>query len=210
MDLSATPSPDAAARFADEADLVAALRRGDDDAYELLVREHGPRMLSVARRILRNEDDAADAVQEAFLSAFKAIDAFDENAKLSTWLHRIVVNACLMKLRSARRHPTLQIEDFLPRFLDDGHRVIPRDDWNQTPPDLLERQETAAIVRETIDQLPETHRTVLLLRDIEQLDTAETAKLLDVSSGVVKTRLHRARLALRELLGKRLSEGGVS
>jgi len=203
-------APSGPADVADEEALLARLRAGDDAAYEAVVREYSPRMLAVARRMMGNEHDARDAVQDAFLSAFKAIDSFAGDAKLSTWLHRIVVNACLMKLRSARRHPTKQIDDLLPKFADNGHRIPPARNWTQTPADALQREETAHAVREAIEQLPETHRTVLLLRDIEELDTAETAELLGINAGAVKTRLHRARLALRELLADNFADqGGV-
>jgi RNA polymerase sigma-70 factor (ECF subfamily) len=195
--------------FTSEPTLVTALQSGDDQAYEYLVKTYLGRMLAVARRIVHNEDDARDAVQEAFLSAFKAISKFSGDSKVSTWLHRIVVNACLMKLRSARRHPTHQIDELLPKFLDDGHRIVQNDDWNQTPVDALSKKETAQAVRDAIEQLPDTHRTVLLLRDIEQLDTAETASMLGVTVGVVKTRLHRARLALRELIAPTMADGGA-
>ena len=101
---------------ADESALIEALQRGEDSAFELLVADHGGRMLAVARRMLNNEDEAQDAVQEAFLSAFKAIGRFKADAKLSTWLHRIVVNACLMRIRTRRRRPERSIEEMLPRF----------------------------------------------------------------------------------------------
>ncbi len=91
--------------------LLERLRSGDDAAFEQLVREHGGRMLAVARRFLRQEEDARDAVQDAFLSAYRALEDFEGNARLSTWLHRIVVNAALMKLRTRRRKPERSIED---------------------------------------------------------------------------------------------------
>jgi len=104
-----TPDTDMPARARDEEgserDLVSRLRRGDEDAFERLVREHGGRLLAVARRFLREEEEARDAVQECFLSAFRALDRFDQASRLSTWLHRIVINACLMRLRTRRRKP---------------------------------------------------------------------------------------------------------
>ena len=114
--------------FTSEPTLVNALQAGDDKAYEYLVQTYLGKMLSVARRIVHNEDDARDAIQEAFMSAFKAIKKFAGGSKVSTWIHRIVVNACLMKLRSAKRHPTHQIDELLPKFLDDGHRIVQNDD----------------------------------------------------------------------------------
>src|SRR5262245_23626215 len=185
---------------AEEAELLAGLRAGDAAAYERLVREHLPRLLAVTRRILGNEADAHDAVQDAFLSAFKAIHGFDGASRVGTWLHRIAVNAALMKLRSRARRAEQPIEALLPRFLDDGHLADPPAPWALGAEQLLEREETRELVRRTIDQLPENYRTVLVLRDIEELDTEETARLLGVNEGVVKTRLHRARQALRGLL----------
>jgi RNA polymerase sigma-70 factor, ECF subfamily len=183
-----------------EAEVVAALRAGDEGAYERLLRQHLPRLLAAARRILGNEEDAQEAVQDAFLSAFKGLPGFDGSARLSTWLHRIAVNAALMKLRGRRRRPEVSIEALLPRFREDGHQADPPAPWQESAEGLLSRKETRALVRAAIDRLPESYRTVLLLRDIEEMDTEETAELLGVGAGVVKTRLHRARQALRSLL----------
>jgi RNA polymerase sigma-70 factor (ECF subfamily) len=138
-------------------------------------------------------------VQDAFLSAFRSLDRFDEQAALGTWLHRIVVNAALTKLRSRRRHPEKPIEELLPAFLADGHQARPSRNWPD-PSAALQRGETRDSVRRHIDELPEDYRTVLLLRDIEGMDTDETARLLGLTPGAVKTRLHRARQALRALL----------
>jgi RNA polymerase sigma-70 factor (ECF subfamily) len=187
-----------------EASLLAGLRAGDQAAYEQLVRTYSGRLLAVTRRFLRSEEDAKDALQDAFLSAFRALHTFAEGSLLSTWLHRIAVNAALMKLRTRRRKPEDSIEDFLPRYREDGHREdghidSPTKPWKE-PDTLLERQETRTLVRECIDRLPESYRTVLLLRDIEELDTEEAAQVLGISPNAVKIRLHRARQALRTLL----------
>ena len=189
----------------EEAALLEGLRAGDGKAYEQLVRTHTPRMLAVARRLLRGADDAEDAVQEAFLSAFRSLDGFAGEARLGTWLHRITVNAALMKLRSRRRKPEASLEDLQPRFLEDGqHEMMPRR-WKDADRVLASR-ELRGQVREAIEKLPDTYRNVLLLRDIEELDTAETAEALGVSQNAVKTRLHRARVALREVLDPSLRE----
>ena len=192
-----------------EADLLDGLRRGDDAAYEQFVRENTPRLLAVARRFLRNEEDARDAVQEGFLSAFKALPRFEAGSKLSTWLHRIVVNAALMKLRTKKRKPERSIEDLLPAYKEDGHPQEFFEAWRETGHDVAVREEERALVRKSIDELPDNHRNVLLLRDIEGIDTGETARLLDLTPGAVKTRLHRARLALRELLDPHFREANV-
>ncbi len=184
-----------------EAELLARLRAGEDEAYRVLVEQNTGQMLSVARRFMRNEDDARDAVQDAFLSAFKAIDRFEGDAKLSTWLHRITVNACLMKLRTRRRRPEGKIDDLLPGFLEDGRLADPPEGpWPENAHRLLEREESRVLVREAIDRLPEKYRTVLMLRDIDGFDTAEAAEALGMTRAGVKTRLHRARLAVRGLL----------
>jgi RNA polymerase sigma-70 factor, ECF subfamily len=179
-----------------ERDLLDALRRGEDVAYEQLVRAETGHLLAVARRILRNEQDAQDAVQQAFFSAFRALSRFNGACRLTTWLHRIVTNAALMKLRAHGHWHEESIEDLLPRFLEDGHHVRPFSEWNLPADARLLRQESAASVRAAIDRLPDRYRTVLLLRDIEDIDTAEVAAMLGVTPNAVKVRLHRARQAL--------------
>ncbi len=184
----------------DDASLVARLQAGDGHAFERLVRQYTPNLLRAARRFLRSEEDARDAVQDAFVSVFKSIGSFEANSQLSTWLHRILINCCLMKLRTKRRHPEEDIESLLPRFLDDGHQVEPSVPWAESVETMLERNETRDLVRASIDRLPDQYRLVLLLRDIEELSTEETAKLLETTPNAVKVRLHRARQALRTLL----------
>lgn len=184
----------------DEATLIAQLRAGDEAAFEQVVRAYGGRLLAVARRIVSSEEDARDAVQDAFLNAFRSLDRFEGNAKLSTWLHRIVVNAALMKLRTRKRKPEQSIEGLLPSFLDDGHHEERFQSWDEPVDKLMERAENRELVRRQIDALPEGYRTVLVLRDIEGLDTEETAKVLGLSVNATKIRLHRARQALRTML----------
>jgi RNA polymerase sigma-70 factor (ECF subfamily) len=193
----------------EEVALLAGLRAGDESAFERLVRSSTGRLLATARRILDNEDDARDAVQDAFLSAFRALGSFEGNARLSTWLHRIVVNAALAKLRRRQRKPERSIDDFLPKYLADGHQADPAVEWREPAEVALQHDETRAIVRQAIDELPETYRTVLLLRDIEGVDTDETARLLGVTVAVVKTRLHRARQALRTILDPHFRGGSL-
>jgi RNA polymerase sigma-70 factor (ECF subfamily) len=185
-----------------EAVLLAGLRAHEPQAFEDLVRTQAGRLLRVARRFLRDEEDARDAVQEAFVSAFRSIDRFGGGSSLATWLHRIVVNACLMKLRTKRRHPEESLEELLPKFADDGHQVPRSERWPAEPE--LEKAEVRELVRNSIERLPESYRTVLLLRDIEELSTEETAQQLGISAGAVKVRLHRARQALRALLDPQL------
>jgi RNA polymerase sigma-70 factor (ECF subfamily) len=170
-----------------ETDLIARLKAGDEDAYESLFRTHAGAMLVVARRFFGDTDDAADAVQDAFVSAFRAMPAFEGTARLRTWLHRITVNACLMRLRTRKRRPVGSLNDVanLPG------RLFVAD---------ADRDEMCRRVRTAVDQLPEAYRTVIRLRDLDGLDTAATAARLGTNAAVVKTRLHRARHALKALL----------
>jgi RNA polymerase sigma-70 factor (ECF subfamily) len=192
------------ATASDEAALVPRLQRGDPAAFEELVRRHGPRLLRVARRMMGSEEDARDAVQDAFVAVFKSIDKFEAHSQLSTWLHRVLINACLMRLRSRRRRPEEDIEEYLPRFAEDGHQVERSVAWGEPPAEaadaLIERAELCGFVRASIDMLPDTYRVVLLMRDIEELSTDEVAEMLGISANAVKIRLHRARQALRTLL----------
>jgi RNA polymerase sigma-70 factor (ECF subfamily) len=187
-----------------ESELLARLRAGDDAAFEEVVRENAARLLVVARRYLSSEEDAQDAVQDAFLSAFRSIGQFRGGSRLSTWLHRITVNAALMKLRTRRRRPEEPIDDLLPGFLGDGHMTQAPAEWRPLTDELMARAETRMLVMTSIKSLPESYRHVLLLRDIEELDTEEVAEILGVSPNAVKTRLHRARQALRRLLDPHL------
>lgn len=198
--MSSSDLSTAAAADGDERRLLAALQAGEPSAFERIVRDYSPRMLAVAKRFLTRDEDAQDAVQEAFLSAFRALGSFQGDARLATWLHRITVNACLMKLRSARRRPEGQIDDLLPKYRDDGHKSEATAAWAVTVDTAVDDRETRRLVRSAIEKLPESFRTVLLLRDIEEKSTDETASLLGLTESAVKTRLHRARLALRNLL----------
>jgi len=177
---------------------------GDEAACEILVRDHTARLLAVARRYVRNEEDARDAVQEAFIAAFRAVGRFEGGSSLSTWLHRIAINCCLMKLRSGRRHPEASIEELLPSFDETGHRVLGNEEWPESVEAALEKRQTRESVRAAIARLPEKYRSVILLRDIEELSTEEAANLLGTTPTAVKVRLHRARQALRTMIAQGL------
>jgi RNA polymerase sigma-70 factor, ECF subfamily len=200
---STTADPDRPT--AGEEPLVQRLKARDADAFEEIVRTLGGRMLAVARRFLADDELARDVVQEAFLAAFRGIQRFDGHAQLSTWLHRIVVNTALMKIRSQQRRPEQSIEPLLPSFAKDGHHAEPVVSWADSGERVLEQQETCALVRGAIAELPATYRTILLMRDIEDLSTRETADALGISENAVKLRLHRARQALATLIKRRLA-----
>jgi len=184
----------------DEEHLLQGLRAGEDEAFEALIRVFGGRMLAAARRILGNEEDAQDALQEAFLSAFRKIDTFEGQAKLGTWLHRIAINAALMKLRSRRRRREQDIGELLPNFTGDGHFVEAPARWSESAEGPALRHEVQDVVRAGIDRLPENYRIAILLRDIEELSNEEVAEHLGVTVNAAKIRVHRARMALREAL----------
>jgi RNA polymerase sigma-70 factor (ECF subfamily) len=183
-----------------ELQMLAQLRAGDDAAFEMVVQRYGGRMLATARRFLNNEHDAQDAVQEAFASAFRALDKFKGDAMLSTWLHRIVVNAALVQLRSKRRRGEQPIEKLLPRFDQHGEWIDDQVACTDATETILERRDSREMVRRCIERLPDKYRSVLQLRDIEELDIDEAALSLSVTANTVKVRLHRARQALKTLI----------
>ncbi len=188
-----------------DAALVAGLQAGDAQAFEKMLRLHGGRLLRLARRFLGDEEEARDALQDAMLAVHRSIGSFEGNAMLSTWLHRIVVNACLMRLRAKRRRPAEDdIEGLLPTFIEDGHQTEKNVAWTEPADSVIEREETRAMVRDCIDRLPDAYRIVLHLRDIEEKSTEETATILGITRNAVKIRLHRARQALRTLLDRHM------
>jgi RNA polymerase sigma-70 factor, ECF subfamily len=197
-----SPVPEKAEQLGSCATLLDGLRSGHQGAYEELVRKFGGRLLATARRYLRSEADACDAVQDAFLCALKSIDTFHGDSQLSTWLHRIVVNCALMHLRARRRHTKtdkVDIDELQPRFDTNGNWI--KHGLLSAPAHLsVEASETRAIVRQCIDLLSDHYRTILMLRDIDGRDTEEVANLLNLASGTVRVRLHRARQALKVVL----------
>lgn len=183
-----------------ETALIEGLRAGTDEAFDALVSLHGEHLFRVADRILRNPDEAKDCLQDALVSAFRSIAKFEARSSLKTWIHRIVVNHALMRLRARGRKSESGIDELLPEFDSDDCRI--EAPWLAPEPveQLLQRRELRETVRRAIDSLPESARLVLVLRDIEGYDTDETAALLETTPGAVKTRLHRARSALKRLL----------
>jgi len=183
-----------------EAVLISQLRAGDRLTIERFVREHTGWMLALALRYVRDGALAEDCVQDAFLQAFRNLREFDARSALKSWLFRIVVNAALMKLRCRRGALEHPLHEALPQI--ECHRSEPPSTWTEmaTPEQILERKETCELVAQKMMELPDGYRIVLLLRDIEGLSTEETARLLAMTEGAVKVRLHRARAAFRELI----------
>ena len=180
---------------ADERALLERIRAGDTSACALCIETHTPALYRLALRVTRDPDEAQDVLQDAFLSAFRAIDRFDGRSSLSTWLHRITYNAALMRLRKLRRQAaTLSLDD--EQEGDSLEEVLPSPEPEADA--LLQQQETAELLGDAVRQLPASLREAFVLREVESLSTAETARRLGISEGAVKVRLHRARRALRE------------
>jgi RNA polymerase sigma-70 factor (ECF subfamily) len=183
--------------------LVERARERDLAAFEELVDRHEERLYRVAMRLLRNENDAREVLQDALLSAWQNLAGFAGRAQFGTWIYRVTVNGALMLLRSRRRRPTVSVEDLAPAALDDAVDASLREgggDWTKRPDEQLQSGELKNHIEAALDQLPEILRLVFLLRDVEGLSTEETAEVLNVSVPTVKTRLHRARLALRHAI----------
>ncbi len=187
----------------DEITLVQRLQSGDQAAFAELVEVHSPHIYHLALRMLGDEAEAEDVLQETFLSAFKNIDSFEGRASLSTWLHRIAANAALMRLR--KKQPLFLSVD---EATDSSNgNLVPKAffDWCCLPESELLTDEARAKMRAAVEALPEKLRVVFVLRDIEGLSTEETAEVLGLSLSAVKSRLMRARMALRERLSEYFS-----
>lgn len=175
-------------------------QQDDQHENEHLVRDHIGWMLALAQKLVGERSLAEDAVQNAFVAAFRALPAFEGRSSIKTWLHRITVNACLMILRKHKRLAEQPIDEYLPEF--DRYNCRIEAPWGHlaTVEEILDNQRLSTLVEEKIAMLPDTYRIVFQLRDIEQYDTSEVAELLDISVSNVKVRLHRARAALKKLL----------
>ncbi|NUT50046.1 MAG: RNA polymerase sigma factor SigM [Saccharothrix sp.] len=171
-----------------DADLITAHAAGDPHAFSELVRRHRDRMWAVALRTLRDPDEAADALQEAFISAFRAAASFRAESQVTTWLHRIVVNACLDRMRRRQTRPTVPLPEAGP-----GEPVAPRD--------AMAERETRLVVQAALNELPEEQRAPIVLVDVEGYSVAETAQLLGIAEGTVKSRCARGRAKLAKVLG---------
>lgn len=171
-----------------------------DSEADTLVREHIIWMVALAERILTDRALAEDAVQDAFINAFRAWGTFEGRSKVKTWLHRITVNSCLMKMRQLKQRAEQPIDENLPQFDHDNCRI--ETPWNHlaSVEEILASQNLSTLVKKNINALPEQYRNVLLLRDIEGYTTEEVAALLNISLSNVKVRLHRARTALKKQL----------
>jgi len=184
-----------------EEKLLKSLRNREDSGYETLVRTYGPQVMAIGIRYLRSEADAADCFQDTFVAVFQSIDSFQQRSSIRHWVRGVTINQCLMKLRKRQRRREESIEHMLPMFDERGKRVeIASPRQKSGIDELLDVEKIRRIVRENINRLPEDYRLVLLLRDIDGHTTRETATILGIKINAAKTRLHRARSALKIML----------
>jgi RNA polymerase sigma-70 factor (ECF subfamily) len=193
----------------DEADLIERLRRADPDAIEALMERFAAKAYRLAHGITKNSADAEEVVQDVFTAIVQKIGSFQGRAALWTWIYRVTTNAALNKRRGKRREVEVPLEPDLPAFKADGHRDGDRAfllaDWSERPDAVLLSKEGRAMVNDALARLPDDYRTVVVLRDVEELSNEETAEVLGETVGSVKSRLHRARMALREQLTRMLA-----
>jgi RNA polymerase sigma-70 factor (ECF subfamily) len=193
----------------EEARLVARLRAGDAGALEALMRAYASRVYRLAVGILRNPADAEEVVQDVFLTLATKGATFEGRSALGSWIYRVTANAALNKRRGKRRELETPLEEHLPTFKEDGHREGDRAfllaDWSQSPERELLAGEARRTLERGLEALPAPYRAVLVLRDVEELSNEEVAELLGETVASVKSRLHRARMALREQLTRALA-----
>lgn len=186
--------------MAAEKDLVDALKQNDPGAFDQLISQHGAMLYRVASRIVGQREEAEEVLQESLLAVFEKVHTFNEQAALSTWLYRIVMNTALMRVRAKSRSREDLLDPGGPEFTEAGQFKGEVTDWDLSPEDTLLRQEALAVLQQGIEGLPHTYRAVYVLTEVEGLSQQEIANILDLTVSTVKVRLHRARLFLREAL----------
>lgn len=190
-------------RTAADDELVRIAQGGENRAFDELVRRYQDKVYRLSYKILRHEDDAAEALQDAFLSAYRGLGNFKAESTFSTWLYRIATNASLMKYRK-RRDGHVSLDQ--SQSTNEDAEPLQLADWAAQPPEELLTAETRQVMDEGIERLPEELRTVFVLRDIQELSNAEVAEILGLSVAAVKSRLHRGRIQLRERLNRYFSD----
>jgi RNA polymerase sigma-70 factor (ECF subfamily) len=190
-------------------DLSKRLREQDESAYIELLNLYSKKVFRLAMSLVKHKEDAEDVTQEVFLTVCSRIDDLKESKALSSWIYRITVNASLMKIRKSGRSEQVSFEEDLPRFDQNGMHVKPVKDWSENPEEKASSKEVMDFIRENLKELPESYKVVFLLRDVEGLSNNEVAEVLDISLTATKSRLHRARLFMRERLSKYF-EGSIA
>ncbi|HEV8323703.1 MAG TPA: sigma-70 family RNA polymerase sigma factor [Myxococcota bacterium] len=181
----------------DDVALVEAVRARDEAAFEELVRRHQRKAYALALRITKREEDAREVVQDAFLNVWRKIDGFRGDAAFGSWLYRITASQALMKIRSKASRSELYLEDLASHFNEEGYFNVDVRDWSPLADEVADDEALGRRIQEAVDRLPEAYRVVFLLRDVEAMSNEEVAETLDLTVAAVKSRLHRARLALR-------------
>jgi RNA polymerase sigma-70 factor (ECF subfamily) len=194
-------------RWMDDSVLLEELRRGSPGAVEALFDRFHRKVYNLAMSILRNESDAEEVTQDVFLRVIQKSDMFKGNSALYSWIYRICVYACLMRLRVKRRSETVSIEDFMPVFTEEGLHAHPVGDWTREVERKMLDKELGEVIRKFTEELSEKYKVVFVLSDIKGFANEETAQILGLTVPAVKSRLHRARLYLRERLTRYLQEG---
>jgi len=201
MSTPTPPQPIAAQPVETDEELVARARNKDFGAFEQLLDRYEDKIFRLAYRFVRNETEAKEVLQDTFLSIWRKLDTFKGDSQFGSWLYRVAANTALMRLRAQRRHPEVSTEELPAGYLDTFGALPPTgENWAKRPDDELQSGELRQHIQTATDALPEIYRTVFLLRDVEGLSTEETAEILDISVPTVKTRLHRARIALRDTI----------
>ena len=193
----------------EDAALLSKLRLGAPAAVEALFDRYHGKVYGLAMSILKNKSDAEEAAQDVFLTVVRKADRFQGNSALYSWIYRICVNTCLMRLRKERRTETVPIEEFLPVFTNKGKHAGPVQDWSREVERRHLEKELGQVIGGFAATLPEKYRVVFALRDIQEFSCEETAQVLNLTIPAVKSRLHRTRLYLRERLGRYLRDGSV-
>jgi RNA polymerase sigma-70 factor (ECF subfamily) len=185
-----------------DADVIESARKGDHDAFRILVERYQDRAFRLAVRVLRDEEAARDVVQDAFLKVYRSLDRFEGRSGFYTWLYRVVMNLCLDAKRRDRSTQQVEWEETAAIQVDPGSADAANTAYRDrsSPEGSLERAELRGIVARAIEQLPDDARETLVLREIEGLSYAEIATCLDVPKGTVMSRLHHARRRVREIL----------
>ena len=194
------PEPRGPAAVSDE-ELVQRARNKDFGAFEQLLDRYEDKIFRLAYRFVRNETEAKEVLQDTFLSIWRKLDTFKGDSQFGSWLYRVAANTALMRLRAQRRHPEVSTEELPAGYLDSYGQLPPTgENWARRPDDELQSEELRRHIQSAVDALPEIYRTVFILRDVEGLSTEETGEILSISVPTVKTRLHRARIALRDTI----------
>jgi RNA polymerase sigma-70 factor (ECF subfamily) len=201
---SLTPTPNTVAF--DESTLVARAQAGDAEAFTTLVNQYERKIYRLAKNITQNDEDAEDVLQEAFLKAYEHLSGFKGDSKFYTWIVRIAVNEALMKLRKRKSDRFVSLDEPLETGEEEVKREVAV--WEDNPEQHYSQEEMQKILNEAVESLKPDFRTVFVLRDIEEMNTEETAETLGISVPAVKSRLLRARLALREKLTRQFKRKG--